>query len=300
MACSAVRIASPVAVRRGQLQVVDALRRPAGGRWSARPARWPSPRRRSGPGSARRAARRRTAWRPTCAAFSRVGVTSVASMDSDTSMASMTVARLRGTLLLRGRTGQRDGEQQHADQQQRGGWVPPPARLLRRDLLQQLQVGEAQVCGACAALHDQVADGQRGARRRAAGTTRRASESGQAQRLIQAPPDQRRLRATTNRTMSAIQSESVRSSRCAPPACRSAAATWRGVGRRGGELAAQQRGRRSPRAAGRSPGRRGSPGRPRAGRARAGSRTSTPSRSCRADSARSGRSHVRAGRGSRR
>ena len=125
--CSAAKIASPVAVRSASLQPVDG--RLTGSRsvvgdtsTAAVPANDTSPRLTPG-----------VSWSANdlaaaCAAASRFGATSVACIDSDTSMASMTVARLRGTRASAVRAGQRDRQQGQRDEQRGRREVPAAGR----------------------------------------------------------------------------------------------------------------------------------------------------------------------------
>ncbi len=97
MACKQVKIASPVAVRSANFRVSIAAfgaARSAVGDTStvAVPAKATTPRFTPGVSPSMNALP--AAW----AALSRVGATSVESIDSDTSIANITVARLRGTL----------------------------------------------------------------------------------------------------------------------------------------------------------------------------------------------------------
>ncbi len=115
-----------------------------------------------------------------CAAARRVGSTSVACIDSDTSITSTTVARLRGTRASAVGTGQRDREQGQREDQREGGEVPQPPRAVRGDPVEQLQVRERDGVAAAAAQQQQVADGQRDDDERAAAATRawRTTSSG--------------------------------------------------------------------------------------------------------------------------
>ena len=156
-----------------------------------------------------------------CAAASRLGSTSVACIDSDTSITSTTVARLRGTRASACGPGQRDREQRPA----RGSARPPgragtsPGRFgaIRSS---SSRLVNAHRVAAAPAQQQHVAGGERRHHERAAAAT-----TGVAKTSSPPPPDQARLRASANRTMSATQSESVRSVRCAAPQRRSAAAT---------------------------------------------------------------------------
>ena len=103
--------------------------------------------------------------------------------------------------------------------------MPAPARPLRRDPLQQLQVGERAACAA--APRAAAPRSRRPARRRpaAAASHHGRRRSRQAHRLTGTAGPARACGPATNRTTSASQSRSVRSTRCAAPARRSAAAT---------------------------------------------------------------------------
>ena len=141
-----------------------------------------------------------------------------------------------------GRSGHRDGEQHQRQHQQDRGQVPPPGGPLGRDAFQQLHVGEAQHPPLAGQLHDDVE------RRPARATTSRNRknhgcskpdsvigpsngnvmcslsfrfESAITGRPARAP----RRRLATNRTMSAIQSRSVRSVSSGAPQRRRVRAT---------------------------------------------------------------------------
>src|SRR5258708_6737097 len=103
--------------------------------------------------------------------------------------------------------------------------MPRPAWALGGDLVQQLQVGEAHGVPATSTLRPQVAGCETGDHQEQQKRPWR-SEALQAKAQHQAPPPDRcRLVATTNRTVSATQSESVRNVRWPQCAPRSAVAT---------------------------------------------------------------------------
>src|SRR5699024_1214477 len=114
---------------------------------------------------------------------------------------------------------------------------------------------------------------------------------GETAQTHQPPPDQPRLRLTTKRTVSAIQSESVRRTRCPAPAFRNPVATACRCSRAAApnffRNSAEVRTARCLPLSGSDrvtvPTSGSSTSR--------GARTSTPSRSCRADNARTGRGH---------
>ena len=161
----------------------------------------------------------------------------------------------------------------------RGATLPSSSRLLKRATY--LVTAE---------LHHDVG-GREQPRRRAAATTTPGER-----KCISAPPSRRtpttkRRRATTNLTTSVSQSRSVRSCRCAAPACRNEVAIRLAAPpRRRRSRGARRRRRSAPRARGRSRDRRRSPGRRAGSSSSRGSSTSIPSNWCRSDSARSGRS----------
>ena len=200
--------------RLGQLQPVDRRASPRRGPWSARPARWPTWRTRPAPGCTSAAAPATNSLAASCAASIRVGATSSACIDSDTSMASMTVARSSGCSRSTDGRAIASASAEQAEQERAGRDVPAPAEPARRQRAQQVDVGEphrVRRAGAAAA---------RRRRRRAAST---GSDGQQPPRLQETDhrvvPRVRACRcAATNRTMSSSQSESVRSRRCWAPA----------------------------------------------------------------------------------
>ena len=177
-----------------------------------------------------------------CAAASRLGATSVARIDCDTSITSITTARLRGirTSLVGPAIATvnsiSDSTSRIAEQ------VPPAGGPLGRDALQQFHVGEAQHPLLPGRLHDDVQADQRRAPRAGTGrTTDVRSPTGSSARAtvkscatchfsvsglslirhssvlstLRASAHRRRRaprrRLATNLTTSAIQSRSVRS-----------------------------------------------------------------------------------------
>ena len=166
-----------------------------------------------------------------CAAASRLGDTSVARIDCDTSITSITTARLRGMRTSCVGPAIAIGEQHQRQHQQDRGQVPPPRRPFGRNAFQQLHVREAQhPLAAGPAARRCRARPARGRRRGTGRTTRVRSptassvratvmscaslsfrwSSCRAHRAALAPASAPRRRVATNRTTSAIQSRSVR------------------------------------------------------------------------------------------
>ena len=159
---------------------------------------------------------------------------------------------------LGGGPGEADHQQRQHGQEEPGRHVPAPGRPLRRDPVEQPQVGEADRVPAAPALHQQVRDDQR-----EHAEQQPEPQSGDCQITRHLPGRGRPARAAsrrwacTCRTMSALQSRSVRSGRWVAPLRRSA---WRTCSRWAAAASAyRSRSRavpvRTPRAAGRSPGR---------------------------------------------
>ncbi len=108
-----------------------------------------------------------------CAAARRFGDTSVARIDCDTSMTSITTARLRGIRTSCVGPAIATVSSTSDDHQQDRGQVPPPRRPLRRHAFQQFHVREAQHPPVPGQLHDDVQRDDRRARPRGTGRTTR-------------------------------------------------------------------------------------------------------------------------------
>src|SRR5699024_12755434 len=99
--------------------------------------------------------------------------------------------------------------------------VPCRSLPLRGDTLQQFQIREPHGAFPSLPLHPDITTGERGNTEQ----QQKPPRGGETGQTHQPPPDQPRFRLTTKRTVSAIQSESVRSTRCPAPAFRNPVAT---------------------------------------------------------------------------
>ena len=160
----------------------------------------------------------------------RVGSTSVARIDCDTSTASITVAVSRGTWIGARRPRERHDDEHQREQQARRREVASPSRPVRRDRREQVDVGEAHRVLAALALHEHVRDRER---RRRRGAARAGSPRGNSSRRCHPSRRAGACASTTYLARSRSQSRSVRSTTCSAPAPRMSRAIRRALACRG-------------------------------------------------------------------
>ena len=235
MACSAVKMPSPVAVRSANCSLSSAAlvaSRLVVGDTStvAVPAYSISPR--LIPGVSSSANCLAASW----AAAIRLGWTSVERIDCDTSITSITTARLRGIRTSFVGPAIAMVNSTNDEHQQDRRHMPPRRRPLGGDAFQQLHVGEAQHPPVARQLHHDVQRGQPsdGKKEKEVPGVREAGQRHRPQQrrghvrihpVYCRPAMAPRRRDSTKRTMSAIQSRSVRSVINGAPQLRTVRAT---------------------------------------------------------------------------